>query len=112
MLLHVGFLLVASRGRALWRVVPALLLGVGLTVSQARATWAGLRGRMTGFVRTPKTGGGAGSYRAATLGRRVERTLAVWSLVGAVGAALHGRWEFVLVELLAAAGLAWVGWGR
>jgi hypothetical protein len=112
MLLHVGFLLVASRGRAPWRVLPALLLGVGLTVSQARATWAGLRGRTTAFVRTPKTGGGAGSYRAARLGRRVERSLAAWSLVGAAGAALHGRWELVLVELLAATGLAWVGWGK
>ncbi len=111
-LLHAGFLLVASRGHAPGRVFPALLLGVGLTFSQARATWQGLRGRATAFVRTPKTGGGTGSYRAAALGRGSERVGAVWSLVGVIGALVQGRWDLAVVELLAAAGLGWVGWGR
>jgi hypothetical protein len=66
-------------------VVMAMLLGIGLSVNNARAALEGLRGGAGDWERTPKTGDVTGRpsparrYRsAATLSGRTELTLALW----------------------------------
>ncbi|HYM80735.1 MAG TPA: glycosyltransferase, partial [Candidatus Limnocylindria bacterium] len=52
-------------GRALRDVAAALVLGIGLSLNNARAVVAGLGSELGDWERTPKTGEGAGSRQAA-----------------------------------------------
>ncbi|GAB4141551.1 MAG: hypothetical protein Fur0037_08430 [Planctomycetota bacterium] len=57
----------AALGRGWKRLaaLPALMsFGTGIALSNTRAAVEGLLGTVSGFVRTPKHGGGPGSYRA------------------------------------------------
>ncbi|MEO0600275.1 MAG: cellulose synthase family protein, partial [Myxococcota bacterium] len=57
-------------GRRLAQLPGVLALGVGLAISQSRAVFEGMFGKVGVFVRTPKYGGTAGAlvYRAAQSG--------------------------------------------
>ncbi len=97
------------RGRVLW--VPVVMsLGLGMAVNQTRAVWEALRGRQSGFVRTPKAGGGTSSYRA---GRHwsvaLELALALWFAGGLVLTAWAGRWTALPFLALFGCGFTWVG---
>lgn len=82
-LVNLGFYAVSTRWRP-WDVVLAVLLGLGLAVNQTLAVAEGLMGRRTAFIRTPKSGGGRGSYRLRVLGPvPVEIALGVLALVAA-----------------------------
>jgi hypothetical protein len=110
----VGFSLFANAafyraGGAAWRDIPAVLaLGVGMGPSQAAATLEGLFGPVGEFVRTPKNGGGVGSYRAAVSRIPVEALLGVLHAAAAVWAALNGHYGAVPVLMLFCAGFGWV----
>lgn len=109
------FYLVAAEGRAA-RVPLALFAGIGLSVGQAAASLQGWLGGPAVFERTPKNGGGAGSYRGATLGSAQAPR---WLLAGVEGAlaALHfavtivalsrGSWGSVPFLLLFGGGFGW-----
>lgn len=98
--------------RARW--LPAVLaLGVGMSASQAAAAWRGLWLDGGVFVRTPKQGAGAGSYRAAgTATWGVEAALAAWLFGGVLVAASRGQWASVPFLTLFLAGHGWVALGR
>ena len=95
-----------------WRDLPLVLaLGTGMALAQSVAVLEALRGRRTAFVRTPKRGLGAGSYRVAEAATGVpELVLAVWHMVGIVGAISLARWGSIPFLALFAAGFGWVGW--
>lgn len=97
-----------GRGRGTW-ALGALALGVGLAWSQSRAVVEALRGRSSAFVRTPKRGDGAGSYRPERVGPPVELALAAWQAVGASAATAQGAWGSLPFLLLFFVGFAWVG---
>lgn len=94
-----------------WRDLPLVLaLGTGMALAQSLAVFEALRGRRTAFVRTPKRGLGAGSYRVADAATGMpELVLAAWHVVGIVGAVSLGRWGSIPFLALFAAGFGWVG---
>jgi cellulose synthase/poly-beta-1,6-N-acetylglucosamine synthase-like glycosyltransferase len=104
----------ALHGRGGWhhlRHLPAFTaLGTGLAASNARAAWSVLRGHALPFVRTPKRGGGAGSYRAAGASGWPELALAGWSAMGMVAAGWWSQAWIAPLLWLSTAGFAWVGW--
>ena len=110
----VGFSLLANAafyraGGAAWRDIPAVLaLGIGMGPSQAAATLEGLFGPVGEFVRTPKNGGGTGSYRAAVSRVPVEALLGSIHFGAAIWAASHGNYATLPVLLLFCAGFWWV----
>ena len=92
-----------------WRALPAALaLGVGMSVSQARATLQGLGGPVGEFVRTPKGGLSDAARDDARLG--LEASLAMWSIGGALWNGLEGYWGSVPFIVLFATGFTWVSW--
>lgn len=107
---NVLYYLVANPRR--WRtILPAIALGVGMSVNQSLAVWEGLWGTTGSFVRTPKSGGHPGSYRAVrSRTTEVELLLAVWNLWGAFQAAAQQHWGIVPFLVLFAAGFGWTGW--
>ncbi|GDX78466.1 glucosyltransferase [Deltaproteobacteria bacterium] len=109
---HAAFFALPARARL--RDVPlAVILGIGLAVSQTGAVFEALAGRRSAFVRTPKQGGGAGSYTAeAPAPWPVELGLAAWQFVGITMELAHGRWQAIPFLCLFAAGFAWVGAGQ
>jgi glycosyltransferase involved in cell wall biosynthesis len=110
----VGFSLWANAafyraGGAAWRDIPAVLaLGIGMGPSQAAAAFEGLFGPVGEFVRTPKNGGGAGSYRAAVSRIPVEALLASLQAAALVWAAWNGHYASLPVLMLFGAGFGWV----
>lgn len=109
---HAAFFALPARARL--RDVPlAVILGIGLAVSQTSAVFEALAGRRSAFVRTPKQGSGAGSYAPeSTAVWPVELLLAGWQGVGITMELAHGRWQAVPFLLLFAAGFGWVGVGQ
>ena len=102
-------------GRPLFRrssdIVAAVVLGIGMCVSQTRAVLEGLLPGTGIFVRTPKKGDGASkTYRAIWKGLPgIELVLAAWfawAIHGAVQLALWGTLPFLLLFF---ASFAWVG---
>jgi hypothetical protein len=87
-----------------------LALGTGLALNQTLAVLEALTGRRTPFVRTPKSGGGPGSYAAAISGL-VPFELAISTLhVGAAAWAARAHlWGSIPFLLLFGAGFAWIG---
>jgi hypothetical protein len=110
----VGFSLCANAafyraGGAAWRDIPAVLaLGIGMGPSQAAATLEGLFGPVGEFVRTPKNGGGAGSYRAGGSRIPVEALLGALQFGAATWAASHGNYASLPVLMLFCIGFWWV----
>lgn len=94
-----------------WRDLPVVLaLGTGMALAQSVAVFEALRGRRSGFVRTPKRGDGFGSYRVADAATGVpELVLAAWHVVGIVGAISLERWGSIPFLTLFAVGFGWVG---
>lgn len=94
------------------RVLPALVLGVGMTVNQVGAVVEALAGHRTAFVRTPKTGGGHGSYRVTdTMASTAEIGLALLQVTAVVWAVAHANWAPIPFLLLLTAGYGWTGIG-
>ncbi len=90
----------------------AVVLGIGMSVSQTRAVLEGLFGRTGEFVRTPKRGerGSAGPYRAVLGGLPgAELLVAAWFAWGVVGALERDALGSLPFLLLFLAGFAWVG---
>lgn len=93
------FYLAGQRARGLGAMVKALLrmplllaFGVGMAPSGAVAWLAGLMGRRSAFVRTPKQGDRRKVYRARrSLMPLVELALGLWLLLGIALALHHGR---------------------
>jgi len=111
----VGFSLLCNAafyraGGASWRDLPAVLaLGVGIGPSQAAAALEGLFAGRGEFVRTPKNGGGRGSY-AVQVGRfPVELALAALHLGVACWAVAHAHFDTLPFLALFGCGYAWVG---
>jgi hypothetical protein len=98
--------------RRLWRIPVAMALGIGICVRQSRAVLQGLTGHTSPFVRTPKSGGQDGSYRASRRIPWAELTLGLWQVVG-VGVAVHqGLWGSIPLQALLALGFGLVVWGE
>ena len=107
---HTLFYTGASGGR-LRRVPLVLALAVGMAVSQAVAVFEAFGQGRVAFERTPKNGGGTGSYRGASRGTfilAVELVLAALNLVTATIALGRGQPGSVPFLLLFGAGYAWV----
>jgi cellulose synthase/poly-beta-1,6-N-acetylglucosamine synthase-like glycosyltransferase len=100
-------------GRGWGTAIPlATLLGIGMAVNQSLAVAEALAGRRTPFVRTPKNGGGVGSYRvSAWVPVPLEIALAAVHLGTAAWAVGAGIWGSVPFLLLFGAGFAWTGVG-
>lgn len=66
--------------------LPALMsYGTGIALANSVAAWQALRGRASAFLRTPKSGSGTGSYRAAPatgLGELAISGVASFGLLG------------------------------
>lgn len=89
--------------RLLW--LPALMsFGVGIAVSNTRAVWEALRGRVSAFVRTPKQGDGGHSYRAAPALGLPELGMACWGAVGLLSMSSASAPWFAPLLLLYTAG--------
>ncbi len=115
------FLAVGQRGLGRgWRigrdVLAALVLGVGLSLNNARAVIEGLCGRTGDWERTPKRGAGrqtrgAPYGPARGLSGRGELALALYFAALAAFALIAGYWRAVPFLLLLLAGLGAVGVG-
>ncbi|MDP2312818.1 MAG: glycosyltransferase [Pseudomonadota bacterium] len=96
--------------RRLAALPAATLLGIGMAVNQTFAVVEALWGYRTGFVRTPKSGGGRGSYRISGWAPvPIEVGLAVLHLGTAVWAVNAADWGSVPFLLLFGGGFAWTG---
>lgn len=94
--------------------LSAMVLGIGICVSQTRAVFEGLRRDPGSFVRTPKRGDGSGAaarpYRALLTGvPGVELALAAWFAWGLIEAARMHLWGALPFLALFFSGFAWVG---
>ncbi len=99
------FLRGARAGRLI-RDLPVLVsLGTGLALSNGRGVAEALFRIASPFVRTPKTGGGQGSYRAGRRTGLPECAAALWALWGHLG----GIGVMSPLLLLYVSGFAWVG---
>ena len=117
----VGCFLVAGqlalgRGRRLARdVIAALLLGIGLSLNNARAVIEGMGGAAGEFERTPKLGHGRASrgepYASARgVTGRAELVLALYFAAVAVFAARAGEWRALPLLTLLLVAFGAVGW--
>ncbi len=110
----VGFSLLTNAGfyragGARWRDLPRVLaLGIGIGPSQAAATFEGLFGGRGEFVRTPKNGGGIGSYALPVSRLPVEAVLAALNLGVAAWAVASSHCATVPFLLLFGGGYGWV----
>ena len=114
--LAMGQWIAGQRG---WRVpvnvVAALVLGVGLSVNNARAVIEGLGPRVGDWERTPKSGDGAARaalspYRAAArLAGRTELVLALYFSALAAFAWVQSEYKAIPFIVLLALGFALVG---
>jgi hypothetical protein len=89
LLLYLASQSVLGRPRRRLLALPALMsFGTGIALSNARAAWEALRRVRSSFVRTPKHGDTAGSYRAAPatgLGELGVAALGGIGLLSAIG---------------------------
>ncbi len=105
-----------ERGPRLWaHVVTALVIGVGLSVNNARAVFEGLGSRIGHWERTPKAGSEAGEtlapYASTTrLAGRTELLLAVYFTALTAFAWATREYRAIPFILLLVAGFAGVGW--
>lgn len=108
-----------TRGWALVRdTLAALVLGVGLSLNNARAVLEGLGPEVGAFERTPKTGESSGhtpsNSRSAISLRpagRAEQLLACYFVALLVWASVSEQWRAVPFLALLIAGYGWVGQG-
>ena len=104
----------ALRGRAAWQRLgdlPVLVgIGTGIAVSVTAAVSQALRGRPSGFERTPKQGDRAiASYRASSAPGLAEIACAAWAAIG-VTLGITGERPWIGALLVAyGSGFAWVG---
>jgi hypothetical protein len=91
--------------------VLALVLGIGMSWSLARAAFRGLRVDRGEFVRTPKRGGAERPvYRSRWIeAPGIELLLCAWSTWGLVLAVQARAWPAAFFLGLYVAGFAWVG---
>ncbi len=97
-----------------WAGVPgAVLLALGLVVSQARATLSGLRGTREAFARTPKRGASEGSSYVAALPALgwAELFLCLPHFAAAARAGGRGECGAVPFLLMFGTALLWVATG-
>ena len=101
-------------GRRLRDALGAVVLGIGMCVSQTRAVFEGLFQETGAFIRTPKRGditiASSQTYRIRLRGLPgFELLFAAWFTWGVVRAAEAGLWGAIPFLLLFLAGFAWVG---
>jgi len=105
---------VQLHGRRGWRTLRTLpglaAVGTGIAISNSRAVFQAWRGVGSDFVRTPKRGRGAGSYRPQPGTGIPELLAALWAGVGILLCADSGRPWLLPLLVLYASGFAWVGW--
>lgn len=97
------------------REIPLLMVvGIGLSINNARAVWEALIGKPSGFKRTPKYNLAHGATLAARRYRGrinrdtwIELGFALYFLVGTLGAAADGLWGALPFLLLFEAGFAY-----
>jgi cellulose synthase/poly-beta-1,6-N-acetylglucosamine synthase-like glycosyltransferase len=92
--------------------VAAMLLGIGMSLSQTRAVIEGLLPGTGVFVRTPKHGSSSSAkrYRASLKGLPgAELLVAAWFGWGLYAAAQNSLWGSIPFLLLFLASFAWVG---
>ena len=92
--------------------LAAMLLGIGMSLSQSRAVLEGLLPGTGVFVRTPKHGDSAATkrYRAVLKGLPgAELLIAAWFAWGLYAAAQKDLWGSIPFFLLFLASFAWVG---
>lgn len=88
-----------------WGRIPvAMALGVGMSVAQTCAVLEAILGHSSPFVRTPKRGADAGSYRALLRLPWVEALFCAWQLCGVYWALQAGFWGAVPLQLFLAMG--------
>ena len=98
---------VSQRGRHLHRLPGVLALGIGLSVNQSVAVVEALVGHTSAFVRTPKSGGGAGSYALPKSWiPAVEVVMAAWQALGIGLSIWGGYWESLPLQVLLMLGFA------
>ncbi|MFM2090210.1 MAG: hypothetical protein RLZZ127_699 [Planctomycetota bacterium] len=92
-LLYIASQRLLGRG---WRglaALPALTaMGTGIAFANSRAAWQAFAGVWSEFVRTPKSGSGRGSYRAAAASGAPEIAFAAWGAFGLAAAWVAGSW--------------------
>ena len=99
-------------GRRLIDSFAAILLGIGMCVSQTRAVFEGVFGRTGAFVRTPKKGDAPRAKRYATALKGlpgVELLFAAWFGWGMWRAVELELWTSLPFQALFFASFAWVG---
>lgn len=99
-------------GRRLVDAFAAILLGIGMCVSQTRAVFEGLFGETGAFVRTPKKGDAPRAKRYATALKGmpgVELLVAAWFAWGIWQAVEIELWGSIPFLALFFASFAWVG---
>lgn len=100
---------VSQRGRRLHQLPAVLALGIGLSVNQSVAVAEALAGRVSPFVRTPKSGGGASSYRMPRSWiPALETGMAGWQAIGLGLSIWGGYWPSVPLQLLLLLGFAFL----
>lgn len=102
------------RGGKAWRRLLDLpiiaAIGTGVAISNSRAVWQALRGRVSEFVRTPKQGDrSASSYLPPLDSGWIELVSCVWASLGVAVGATGARPWMGLVLVLYASGFAWMG---
>lgn len=97
--------------RRLRDALGAIVLGIGMCVSQTRAVFEGLFHETGAFIRTPKRGERSLEPYEMRLGGVpiVELLFAAWFTWGVVHAAQLGLWGAIPFLALFLAGFAWVG---
>ncbi len=97
-------------GRRLLFLPIVFSLGLGIALSQTRAVFSGLFGEVGVFVRTPKRGDAATTYRSKVhWGVIGELAIAAWLWVGLAGAAAAGWLASIPFLAMFATGWALVG---
>ncbi len=91
------------------RHLPALAsIGTGIAISNARAVWEAWAGIESPFVRTPKQGDSAGSYKAASNMGIAELLCSLWAVVGISLSLSGGRPWLTPLLLIYCSGFLWV----
>ncbi len=93
------------------RRVPMLAaFGTGIALSNARAVVEAWAGRASPFERTPKSGGGRGSYRARSESGIPELLASVWAVLGIVRSIAVDRAFAAPLMLVYSSGFLVAGW--
>lgn len=104
------FVLHGQSGIRSLRFLPMLAaVGTGIAISNTRAVVEAWRGIVSPFVRTPKNGASAGSYRATAASGSAELLCSTWAALGIVATVAHGRWWVAPLLLIYSSGFLTVG---